>query len=108
MKDNSTLNMINVEIAQLKEKQKERSLDIVEMKKLESLIRMKKDLVTTPALIDNSVDVDEDIFTDEEILEFLANRKANEESKSKKKTKRTAVKKKKKTNKKTKKKVSKG
>jgi len=103
---NSTLNVINIEIAELKAKQLKAPLGIIDMKKLESLIRMKKDLSNTKDF-DEYEQIDEDIFTDEEIEEFLAARKANEE-KAIKKTTTAAVKKEAKANKKTTKKVSKG
>lgn len=94
---NSTLNVINIEIAELKAKQLEGPLGIIDMKKLESLIRMKKDLSNTKD-IDEYEQIDEDIFTDEEILEFLAARKANE-AKADTKTTEAAVKKEAKANK---------
>jgi len=70
--NNSTLNIINIEIAELKAKQAEGPLDLVEMRKLESLLNMKKTLHTTPALADEHKDVDEDVFTDDEIEDIFS------------------------------------
>ena len=101
MSNNSTLNIINIEIAELKEKQADGPLGIIEMKKLESLLNMKKTLFSTPAIMDEHEDVDEDIFTDEEILEYLEKRKLDESVKAKADIKSGSVKKKKKANKET-------
>lgn len=106
MSRNSTLNVINIEIAELKAKQLEGPLGIIDMKKLESLIRMKKDMSNTKE-VDEYEEIDEDIFTDDEIEEFLAARKVSEEKANTKATE-SAVKKKAKAVKKAKKKISKG
>lgn len=82
--DNSTLNIVNIEIFELKEKQLTAPLNIVDMKKLESLLKMRQTLHSTPELMDEHEDVDEHVFTDGEIEEFLAARKAdNEKARSK-------------------------
>lgn len=93
--DNSTLNIINVEIAIIKDRQTRNDLSILDLKKLESLINMKKTLVSTPE-IKNESEVDESLFTDEEVFDFLKARiaKANEiiaiaKAKEKKKAKKT-------------------
>ena len=100
MSRNTTLNMINIEIAELQGKQKVAPLGIIDMKKLESLVKMKKDLSLTKDDVEQD-DIDEDIFTDEEILEFLAHRKADEQKrliKAESKAAKSTVKKKKETN----------
>lgn len=74
MSTNSTINLINIEIAELKEKQATSSLNADDLKKLQSLIKMKKDLYSTKNLLENEDLVDESIFTDQEILKFLENR----------------------------------
>ncbi len=71
---NATINLINIELAELRGKQKTGSLSAEDLKKLHSLIKMKKDLYSTKNLLDNEDLVDESIFTDEEILKFLENR----------------------------------
>jgi len=99
MSRNTTLNMINIEIAELQGKQKVAPLGIIDMKKLESLVKMKKDLSNTKEDSDYE-EVDEDIFTDEEILEFLAHRKQDEQKrlvKAESKAAKSTVKKKKET-----------
>ena len=80
----STLNVINIEITELQHKQSKESLSLIDMKKLESLIKMRKDLMNTK-VDDELEEVDEDIFSDEEILEFLEKRKTNDPSKKPKK-----------------------
>lgn len=89
MADNSLLNMINVELAELRAKQLKKALDLVEMKKLESLLNMRKTLHSTPELDDPHSLIDEDAFSNEDIIEFLDTRKKNnEKSKPKAKAKR--------------------
>lgn len=88
---NSTLNIINIEIAELKAKQTQGPLGIIDMKKLESLLNMKKTLHATPGLVDEHQEVDEDIFTDEEILEFIAARKVDGPKRNVTKANKTAV-----------------
>jgi len=100
---NSTLNIINIEIQELKAKQLKGPLGIIEIKKLQSLVTMRKDLSNTQTF-DEYEQVDEDVFSDDEVLEFLEVRKKNEESKQNRKL----TTQKKKTPKKRKKKVSKG
>lgn len=107
MGNNSTLNIINIEIAELKLKQSEGPLGIIEIKKLESLVKMRKDLSNTQE-VDDYQEVDEDAFTEQDILEFLKFRKKNEKSRQDGNTIKKSTTKKKKTPKKTKKAVSKG
>jgi len=109
MGNNSTLNIIAIEIAELKAKQAEGPLGIIEIKKLESLVKMRKDLSNTQT-VDDYEEVDEEAFTEQDVLEFLEYRKKNEESRQLQEgnSLKKSTTKKKKTPKKTKTKVSKG
>lgn len=72
--DNSTLNIINIELKILRTKQENQELSVDDIKKLDILVNLKKTVSCNPEIKDPHDEFDNKLFTEDDIDEFLKKR----------------------------------